>query len=47
MKEVKWYGVIHLSWSDCVPELVTIVTKLVLSVFIMLRFTFDVKIFLS
>ena len=39
--------VVQLLWSNSVPELVTTVTKLALAVLIMLRFIFDVKIFLS
>ena len=47
MKEVKWYSRVELSFSDFVSELVNTVIKLVLTVFIILRLTFDVKIFLS
>ena len=47
MKEVKWCDRGGLSYSDFVLELVKIVTKLVLVVFIMLRFIFDVQIFQS
>ena len=47
MNEVKWCERGGLSYSDFVLELVKIVTKLVLVVFIMLRFIFDVQIFKS
>ena len=47
MKEVKWCGRVDLSCSDLVSELLTKVTMLVLAVFNMLMFTYDVKIFLS
>ena len=42
MKEVRWFGIEELSSNESFLELVTIVTNLVLVVFIILRFTLDV-----
>ena len=42
MKEVRWFEIEELSSNEFFLELVTIVTNLVLVVFIILRFTLDV-----